>query len=245
MPGPINENGAPMNGTRPQYQPPMKQCPRCGQQMTANMNFCPRCGLNFATRPMSRRKGVPVWVWIVGGILAFFAIIGSAAYLVYDTVTEEYEDFLEKYEGNDLLSENSDDEYAYIVEEEPAWELETDSVYISEPDDGTAGYPTGSINPIVEDLTLAGYFTDGKTRWPVEIKYTSASGEISNIKYHNIKYGAKLDMELSYSDDRRMVFKSKNAKAPLTIDLREGNDRTLRGTATDGQNVLDVRLEYK
>lgn len=100
-----------------------------------------------------------------------------------------------------------------------------------------------SPTPTWRTYNFKGDFIDSKgKRWPVTLTAeTNNQGEWGKCVYTNVTYGVVLEMQGSGSDDD-YSFYSDQKGADLTIRIRNRNDGTWAGTASNGSKTLSVEL---
>lgn len=87
-----------------------------------------------------------------------------------------------------------------------------------------------------------GYFTDGKTQWPIKLDFVEENGTITTALYKNVNYKAESTMTVS-TDGSDLVLNGKAGGSPFSIRLSPSYGDGWSGYATTSKNTLDVYVE--
>ena len=85
-----------------------------------------------------------------------------------------------------------------------------------------------------------GYFTNGKSQWPIKITFTIDGYKVKNCTYDNLSQDYKQQTWPATFDGNQLVISGKNGKKAMTIYLRFDDESGNRMSGTVGN--MDVVL---
>ncbi len=92
------------------------------------------------------------------------------------------------------------------------------------------------------ELGFYGNFMDGKKEYPIKLIFKFNQNYIpTSCQYINIDYKAKVKMDVNFAGEK-MILSGKVGGSDFTISLTLGDDGIWRGSAKNGNLVLDVEV---